>query len=112
MLLFFNAAVCLYPLDTAVQEVPPAIVCTGEDRFVITLIPNCPKELFPQFQRVPSVFTAAAKRFPADTCSQDVPPPNICTGDDLLITVLSPMPPSVFAPHSHNVPSVFIAAVI
>ncbi len=52
---------------------------------------------------------AAVKSVPALTCFQLVPPANVVTGVDLLVTAASPSCPTFERPQVHNVPSVLIA---
>src|SRR6266567_8912463 len=93
--------------------VPPTpSTCTGVWRSVVVLSPNCPLELFPHAQTVPS--DLSARLWSAEPLvliavipvSVPVPPtPSTCTGVWRSVVVLSPRCPLAFHPHPYTVPS-------
>jgi hypothetical protein len=85
------------------------ISLTGELLFTAELSPNLPHKLNPQLQRVPSVFTAAVCRKPADTQHQVVELVISLTGELLLLAVPSPNCPHMFNPQLQRVPPVLSA---
>jgi hypothetical protein len=87
------------------QFVPPAIVCTGELLLVVVLSPKPPRKLLPQVHNVPSVFIAVVLLLPVATEIQLVPPAIVCTGELLLVGVLSPNCPLELLPQVKIYPS-------
>ena len=97
-------------LDILVQVVRVP-TCTGLERSTVSPKPNCPRALYPQDQRVPSVLVAVVFWYaPADTLSQVVRAPT-CTGLDLVVVSPRPNCPLALYPQDHKVPSVLVATV-
>jgi hypothetical protein len=62
----------------------------------------------PHVQIVPLVLSAIICPLPDIAFNQLVPPATVCTGDEVVVTLLVPKTPKVFKPQHQSVPSVFI----
>lgn len=65
----------------------PVAICTGEVRWVVSLVPSWPLLLLPMAQRVPSDFTKRAWEPPAAT-----PMTSLAIGTGVLRLVVVPSP--------------------